>query len=138
MPLAEARQLKGADGHQLIAHPVSCVDCHDERTMQLRVSRPAFLVGIRKLAEGDAPVGAGLAGNVDALYALARAGRVSRIYITLPMAAEERIKRIVDACHDVASASGNALMSLLALGSRVPGTEEAMLDEITAKLRAHD
>ncbi|MBX9585218.1 MAG: ammonia-forming cytochrome c nitrite reductase subunit c552 [Gemmataceae bacterium] len=56
MPLAEARQLTGPDGRLLIAHPVSCVDCHDEGTMQLRVSRPAFLVGIRKLAEGDAPV----------------------------------------------------------------------------------
>lgn len=39
---------------------------------------------------------AGLSGTVDTLYALARAGRVSRIYITLPMAAEERIKRIID------------------------------------------
>ncbi len=47
-----------------------------------------------RLGADDA--GAGLSGNVDALYALARAGRVSCIYITLPMAAEERIKRIID------------------------------------------
>jgi nitrite reductase (cytochrome c-552) len=28
-------------------HPVSCIDCHDPATMQLRVTRPAFLEGIR-------------------------------------------------------------------------------------------
>ncbi len=37
-------------------HPVSCVDCHDPDSMQLRVTRPAFIVGIQKLAESDAPV----------------------------------------------------------------------------------
>jgi nitrite reductase (cytochrome c-552) len=46
MPYAEARK------H--VTHPVSCVDCHDPRTMELRVTRPAFLEGIRalKAAEG--------------------------------------------------------------------------------------
>ncbi len=38
------------------AHPVSCVDCHSPADMQLRVTRPAFIVGIQKLAESDAPV----------------------------------------------------------------------------------
>jgi nitrite reductase (cytochrome c-552) len=38
------------------AHPVSCVDCHDPKTMELRVTRPAFVVGIRQLAESDDPV----------------------------------------------------------------------------------
>jgi len=56
MPLAEARRMKAADGSPLVAHPVSCIDCHDPRTMQLRVTRPAFLVGIQELAKGDAPV----------------------------------------------------------------------------------
>ncbi|MBN2580924.1 MAG: ammonia-forming cytochrome c nitrite reductase subunit c552 [Pirellulales bacterium] len=31
------------------AHPVSCVDCHDPQTMELRVTRPAFLNGIKAL-----------------------------------------------------------------------------------------
>lgn len=31
------------------AHPVSCVDCHDPATMQLRVTRPGFLQGIAAL-----------------------------------------------------------------------------------------
>ena len=38
------------------AHPVSCVDCHDPRTMELRVTRPGFVLGIRALAESDDPV----------------------------------------------------------------------------------
>ncbi len=38
-PFAEARKL--------VTHPVSCLDCHDPKTMQLRVTRPAFLNGIR-------------------------------------------------------------------------------------------
>jgi len=28
-------------------HPVSCIDCHDPKTMQLRVTRPAFIEGIK-------------------------------------------------------------------------------------------
>ena len=42
-----------ASGH---AHPVTCVDCHDPKTMQLRVTRPGFIEGIRMLAASDAPV----------------------------------------------------------------------------------
>jgi nitrite reductase (cytochrome c-552) len=38
------------------AHPVSCIDCHDPRTMQVRVTRPGFMLGIAALAESDDPV----------------------------------------------------------------------------------
>ena len=41
MPYFEARKL--------VRHPVSCIDCHDPSTMQLRVTRPGFLEGIRAL-----------------------------------------------------------------------------------------
>jgi nitrite reductase (cytochrome c-552) len=41
MPYAEARKL--------VDHPVACLDCHDPSTMALRVTRPAFLEGIRAL-----------------------------------------------------------------------------------------
>jgi len=41
MPYAEARKL--------VQHAVSCIDCHDPDTMQLRVTRPGFLEGIRAL-----------------------------------------------------------------------------------------
>lgn len=37
-------------------HPVSCVDCHDPDTMNVRVTRPGFIQGIRRLAESEAPV----------------------------------------------------------------------------------
>ena len=37
-------------------HPVSCVDCHDPETMEVRVTRPGFLLGIRALAESDSAV----------------------------------------------------------------------------------
>ncbi|HEX7897993.1 MAG TPA: ammonia-forming cytochrome c nitrite reductase subunit c552 [Planctomycetota bacterium] len=48
MPYAEAR--KG------VAHPVSCVDCHDPGGLNLRVTRPGFLYGIRELAKSGAPL----------------------------------------------------------------------------------
>ncbi len=41
---------------KLVEHPVACIDCHDPNTMQLRVTRPGFLLGIRELATSDAPV----------------------------------------------------------------------------------
>jgi nitrite reductase (cytochrome c-552) len=43
MPLKDARQL--------VSHPVACIDCHDPQTMQLRVTRPAFIIGIKELAK---------------------------------------------------------------------------------------
>lgn len=56
MPLADARHMKGPDGKELVTHPVSCIDCHNETTMQLRVTRPAFITGIQSLARSDDPV----------------------------------------------------------------------------------
>jgi nitrite reductase (cytochrome c-552) len=41
MPYPEARKL--------VEHPVACIDCHDASTMQLRVTRPGFIEGIRAL-----------------------------------------------------------------------------------------
>ena len=34
---------------QHVKHPVACIDCHDPKTMQLRVTRPAFIEGMRAL-----------------------------------------------------------------------------------------
>src|SRR5687767_13057588 len=39
MPYSEARKQ--------VTHPVTCIDCHDSQTMQLRVTRPAFIEGMR-------------------------------------------------------------------------------------------
>lgn len=41
MPYAQARKL--------VTHPVACIDCHDPVTMQLRVTRPALISGLRAL-----------------------------------------------------------------------------------------
>ncbi|MEO8348779.1 MAG: ammonia-forming cytochrome c nitrite reductase subunit c552 [Acidobacteriota bacterium] len=41
MPYPEARRLA--------THPVACIDCHDPETMQIRVTRPAFMEGLRAL-----------------------------------------------------------------------------------------
>jgi nitrite reductase (cytochrome c-552) len=41
MPYFEARKV--------VTHPVACIDCHDSQTMQLRVTRPAFVEGMRAL-----------------------------------------------------------------------------------------
>ncbi len=42
-------QLPYAEARKLATHPVSCIDCHDSQTMQLRVTRPGFLEGIKAL-----------------------------------------------------------------------------------------
>ncbi|MBI5177648.1 MAG: ammonia-forming cytochrome c nitrite reductase subunit c552 [Nitrospinae bacterium] len=48
MPYSEARKL--------VTHPITCIDCHDPATMQLRVTRPGFIEGIRayKAFQGSA------------------------------------------------------------------------------------
>jgi nitrite reductase (cytochrome c-552) len=48
LPYDSARRVGGVD------HPVACIDCHDPRSMQLRITRPGFLEGIRamKAAQG--------------------------------------------------------------------------------------
>jgi nitrite reductase (cytochrome c-552) len=49
MPWNEARNMTGAAGQPLVEHPLSCVDCHSPRTMELRITRPAFITGIQEL-----------------------------------------------------------------------------------------
>jgi nitrite reductase (cytochrome c-552) len=44
------------EANALVEHPVSCIDCHDPRTMDLRVTRPGFILGIRELATSGDPV----------------------------------------------------------------------------------
>lgn len=41
LPYAQAKQQGD------IKHPVACIDCHDPATMQLRITRPAFMEGMR-------------------------------------------------------------------------------------------
>jgi nitrite reductase (cytochrome c-552) len=45
LPYAEARRQ--------VKHPVACIDCHDPATMQLRVTRPGFIEGMRAYKAGQ-------------------------------------------------------------------------------------
>ncbi len=49
MPYTEARKL--------VKHPIACIDCHDADTMQLRVTRPGFIEGIRALKASQGVAG---------------------------------------------------------------------------------
>ena len=44
------------EARKQVSHPVSCIDCHDSQTMALRVTRPAFMEGIKafKASQGVA------------------------------------------------------------------------------------
>src|SRR3990172_7232349 len=45
MPYAEARKV--------VDYPVACIDCHDPKTMALRITRPAFIEGMRALKASE-------------------------------------------------------------------------------------
>lgn len=51
MSYQETSKLLHAKGH---AVPVSCVDCHDPKSMALRVTRPGFIKGIQAFAQSSA------------------------------------------------------------------------------------
>jgi len=55
-----------------------------------------------------------------------------------PNERDQRIKRIIDACQEVAAASGGGLISVLGLGTAVSGEEASLLEAITKTLRKHD
>ncbi|WP_373046021.1 ammonia-forming cytochrome c nitrite reductase subunit c552 [Vulgatibacter sp.] len=42
-------QMPYQEAAKLAEHPVACIDCHDPDTMQLRVTRPAFMEGIARV-----------------------------------------------------------------------------------------
>ena len=52
----EVNHLTYADATAMVKHPVSCLDCHDPKTMGLRITRPAFIEGIAKLAKSTDPM----------------------------------------------------------------------------------
>ncbi|MBK9170152.1 MAG: ammonia-forming cytochrome c nitrite reductase subunit c552 [Bryobacterales bacterium] len=49
-------QMPYVEGRKLVQHPVSCIDCHEPVSMRLRVTRPAFIEGVRawKASQGIA------------------------------------------------------------------------------------
>ena len=53
MTYKETNEMLHDIGHD---HPVSCVDCHDPETMDLRVTRPGLIQGMDRLANGEGEV----------------------------------------------------------------------------------
>jgi len=49
LPYREAREMKDDKGQPLVQHAVACIDCHDPKTMAVRVTRPGFIAGIKAL-----------------------------------------------------------------------------------------
>ena len=45
----KVNQMPYFDARKLVTHPVACIDCHDPQSMELRITRPAFIEGIRAL-----------------------------------------------------------------------------------------
>lgn len=50
---AKVNQMPYLEAVKLVEHPIACIDCHDPKTMQLRVTRPGFLEGIRALKASE-------------------------------------------------------------------------------------
>jgi nitrite reductase (cytochrome c-552) len=46
-------QMVFSEARKLVTHPVACIDCHDPGTMQLRVTRPGFIEGMKALKEAQ-------------------------------------------------------------------------------------
>jgi hypothetical protein len=72
----------------------------------------------------------------DALFETAMEVLKVATALLSPAEREERIKNIVEGCRRVAEASGGGLARLIGVGSGVVDEESAVLDAITAKLRA--
>lgn len=49
----QINKLPYVEARKLVNHPVACIDCHDSQTMALRVTRPAFMEGMRALKAGQ-------------------------------------------------------------------------------------
>ena len=45
----QLNQMTFQEARKLVTHPITCIDCHTADTMQLRVTRPGFIEGIRAL-----------------------------------------------------------------------------------------
>ena len=76
------------------AHPVSCVDCHDPKSMEMRVTRPAFITGIQKLAASNAA--AAHLPSIETWRKGRRAGRTTR---TSTPRRQEKRSYVCAQCH---------------------------------------
>lgn len=104
-----------------------------ERDAVLRV---ATARGVEKDSPAYAQLGRWLRQRPDdSLFDAAIEAIKTGLSVLTPAEQAERTKRIVDACRQVAEASGG-LGRVLGLGSGVSGEEETLLDTISTRLRA--
>ncbi len=50
---AKVNQIPLKEAWSLVKHPITCTDCHDPKTMDLRVTRPGFLDAIKLVKEKE-------------------------------------------------------------------------------------
>lgn len=50
---AKLNQMPYAEAVKHVEHPVACIDCHEPSSMKLRVTRPAFMEGMRVLKQSE-------------------------------------------------------------------------------------
>ena len=43
----EMNKMRYWDAKKLVDHPIACIDCHDPETMQLRITGPGFIEGMK-------------------------------------------------------------------------------------------
>ena len=84
----------GGVSHVDGANPVSCVDCHDPRTMALRVTRPGFVRGIQALASGTAP-----APQIDSIERWRRGSRATPYDPNVDASRQEMRSFVCGQCH---------------------------------------
>ena len=107
------------------AHPVGCIDCHDPKTMRIRVTRPGFVLGIQALAAGD--------GDASHLASIEkwRRGRRDRPYDPNRDASRQEMRSYVCAqCHvEYYCATGDVLQFPWAAGLRAEDLEKVWDDK---------
>jgi nitrite reductase (cytochrome c-552) len=86
MPYSEATKLA--------EHPVSCIDCHEAETMNLRVNRPGFLNGIRTLAASEYPTP-----HLPSIERWRRDGRKGRYEPNIDATRQEMRSMVCAQCH---------------------------------------
>lgn len=50
---AKVNALPLEEAWKFVSHPIACVDCHDPKTMDLRVTRPAFVNAMKRVKERE-------------------------------------------------------------------------------------
>jgi nitrite reductase (cytochrome c-552) len=83
-----------AEAAQKVQHPVTCLDCHDPKSNQLRITRPGLMHGLVALAASDDPVP-----HLESVEKW-RAGDRSEPYDANTLASRQELRSLVCAqCH---------------------------------------